>query len=554
MPTSIPCLRALPGRCPGSWKTSIWIALALTLLPPAAWSQERPGGLVLRESRHGKFQIAQHKSGIIELSRAAAKVSVGNPDIADILVMPGDQLYILGKRLGTTNVVVWDKPGRIFEAFDIEITHDLESLKLKLHELLPGEVVKVHSSQNKIILDGEISNVVKMNTALQLAASFLPECAPGAQGGQGSDLGLGAAAAPAAQPAGGGQQGCGPEAIVNMMQIAGAQQVMLEIKVAEIARDVLKRLDANTSLFRFGDRSIQGANSGGLSFPDALFGEEALEIPIFGGGGSSNISGPAIAELQRATPTIDGKGVFLSYLSGEYLFEAALTLSRQKGLGKLLAEPTLTTITGQEAEFLSGGEFPVPVPSDLGEVTIVFKEFGVGVKFLPLVLDSGRISLKLNVSVSELSRDNAVIVGVAQAQSQFIIPSLNKRSAGSSVELADGQTIGIAGLINESTREFIDKIPGLGDVPVIGQLFRSQEFRSGLTELVIFVTPRLARPIQPQQVKLPTDSFVPPSDLEFYLLGRSEGQVSPPPAPPAPRFESGAPQGVPEGGKFGHDL
>ena len=316
----------------------------------------------MRESRHGKFQVALHKSGIIKLTRAAAKVSIGNPDIADILVMPGDQLYILGKRLGTTNVVVWDKPGRIFETFDIEITHDLESLKVKLHELLPGEVVKVHSSQSKIILDGEISNVVKMNAALQLAASFLPECSPGAQGGQGSDMALGAPAAPAAQPAGGGQQDCGPEAIVNMMQVAGAQQVMLEIKVAEIARDILKRLDANTNLFHFGDRSIQGANSGGLSFPDALFGSERLEVPIFGGGGGGNTVGPSIAEIQRATPTIDGKGLFLSYLSGEYLFEAALTLSRQKGVGKLLAEPTLTTITGQEAEFLSGGEFPIPVP------------------------------------------------------------------------------------------------------------------------------------------------------------------------------------------------
>ncbi|MGH8578315.1 MAG: pilus assembly protein N-terminal domain-containing protein, partial [Gammaproteobacteria bacterium] len=242
MPTPTFDPRALPGRCPGSSRTWLWIALALTVLPLTAWSQDRPGALVLRESRHGKFQVALHKSGIIKLSRAAAKVSVGNPDIADILVMPGDQLYILGKRLGTTNVVVWDKPGRIFEGFDIEITHDLESLKLKLHELLPGEVVKVHSSQNKIILDGEISNVVKMNAALQLAASFLPECASGAQGGQGSDLALGAPPPPAAQPAGGGQQGCGPEAIVNMMQVAGAQQVMLEIKVAEIARDVLKRL------------------------------------------------------------------------------------------------------------------------------------------------------------------------------------------------------------------------------------------------------------------------------------------------------------------------
>ncbi|MGH8566778.1 MAG: type II and III secretion system protein family protein, partial [Gammaproteobacteria bacterium] len=498
-----------------------WVTLAFLVLPAAVSAVDRPESLVLRESRHGTFQMALHKSGIIKLSRAAAKVSVGNPDIADILVMPGDQLYILGKRLGTTNVVVWDKPGRIFEAFDIEVTHDVGSLKVKLHELLPGEEIKVHSSQGKIILNGEISNVVKMNAALQLAASFLPECAPGAQGGQGSDLALGAPAVPTAQPAGGGQQACGPEAVVNMMQIAGAQQVMLEIKVAEIARDILKRLDANTNLFRFGDRSTQGATSSGLSLPDALFGEEGLEVPIFGGGGegAGNTIGPAIAELQRATPTIDAKGAFLSYLSGEWLFEAALTLSRQKGLGKILAEPTLTTITGQEAEFLSGGEFPVPVPSEIGRVTIEFKEFGVGVKFLPVVLDSGRISLKIGIVVSELTDANSIVVGVAQTQSTFVIPALIKRSAGSSVELADGQTIAIAGLINENTREFIDKIPGIGDIPVIGQLFRSQQYRSGLTELVMFVTPHLARPIQPQQVQLPTDAFVPPSDLEFYLLG-----------------------------------
>ncbi len=536
--------------------SSLWLWMVLVLPAPPTGAAERPESLLLRENRHGNFQVALHKSGIIKLGRAAHKVSVGNPDIADILVMPGDQLYILGKRLGTTNVVVWDKPGRIFEAFDIEITHDLENLKVKLHELLPGEVINAHSSQGKIILGGEVSNVVKMNAALQLASSFLPECAPGAQGGggQATEVSAGASPAPGGQAAGGGQSGCGPEAVVNMMQIAGAQQVMLEIKVAEIARDVLKKFEANTSLFRFGDRSTQGFNSGGASFPDALFGQQGLEVPIFGGDGSSNTVGPAISEIQRATPTIDGRGAFLSYLSGEWLFEAALTLSRQKGLGKILAEPTLTTITGQEAEFLSGGEFPIPVPSDLGEVTIEFKEFGVGVKFLPVVLDSGRISLKLNIIVSELTDANAITVGVAQAQSTFVVPALIKRSAGSSVELADGQTIGIAGLINENTREFIDKIPGISDVPVLGQLFRSQEYRSGLTELVMFVTPHLARPIRPQQVQLPTDSFIPPSDLEFYLLGRSEGQLKTPSAAPAAPSQPASLKGIPEGGKFGHDL
>ncbi|MDQ3563891.1 MAG: type II and III secretion system protein family protein, partial [Pseudomonadota bacterium] len=253
-------------------------------------------------------------------------------------------------------------------------------------------------------------------------------------------------------------------------------------------------------------------------------------------------------------PTIDPSGLFLSYLTGQFLFETAISASRQKGLGRVLAEPTLTTITGQEAEFLSGGEFPIPVPGSAEQgTTIEFKEFGVGVKFLPVVLDSGRISLKINVAVSELATANPVLLQGVDTSNVFVIPSLSKRSATSAIELADGQTMGIAGLINDTTREFVDKFPGLGDVPVIGALFRSQEFRQGQTELVIFVTPHLARPISPQQVQLPTDSFVPPDDVEFYLMGRMEARKLPGAAVPEPGANQDQ-QMAPEASKFGHDL
>jgi pilus assembly protein CpaC len=220
-------------------------------------------------------------------------------------------------------------------------------------------------------------------------------------------------------------------------------------------------------------------------------------------------------------------------------------------MAKVLSEPTLTTLTGQEAQFLSGGEFPIPVPQGgtSNAITITFKEFGVGVKFLPVVLDSGHINLTLNVNVSELTSNNQVVLSTPGTTSTFLIPSLTKRSASSTIELANGQTIGIAGLINDNVRQFVDKLPGLGDIPLLGALFRSQEYRSGKTELVIFVTPHLARPIAPQQVRLPTDSFVPPDDLEFYLLGRMEGRKGPKPANVAPAVPR-----TTERLRFGHDM
>ena len=205
------------------------------------------------------------------------------------------------------------------------------------------------------------------------------------------------------------------------------------------------------------------------------------------------------------------------------LFQLAFDAAKDNGSAKVLAEPTLTTLTGQEAEFLSGGEFPIPVPNEDG-ITIEFKEFGVGLKFLPVVLDSGTINLSLNVAVSELSGLNAINSSVGSDGNTFFVPALTKRSARATVELGDGQTIGIAGLINESTREAVNKFPGLGDVPMLGHLFRSSQFAKGESELVILVTPTLAQPFKNEGIRLPGDGFVEPSDAEFYLLGRTRGQ------------------------------
>ncbi len=221
---------------------------------------------------------------------------------------------------------------------------------------------------------------------------------------------------------------------------------------------------------------------------------------------------------------IGDKGFFASFLSSNALFNFAIDAAKENGLAKILAEPTLVTQTGHEARFLSGGEFPIPVPRGQNGVTIEFKEFGVGIGFLPVVLDKSRISLKLNISVSELASPNSVAVSSQGVSSTFVIPSLTKRSAEATVELADGQTLGLAGLISENMREVVTKFPGLGSIPGIGALFRSQEYQKGETELLILVTPHLAKPLVPAEVVLPTDGFEDPSDFGWYFMGSMKGR------------------------------
>jgi pilus assembly protein CpaC len=210
------------------------------------------------------------------------------------------------------------------------------------------------------------------------------------------------------------------------------------------------------------------------------------------------------------------------------MFNLTIDAANDQQLAKILAQPTLTTLSGQPATFISGGEFPIPVPqttgSGSGTITIQFKEFGIGLKFVPVVLDSGRINLNMNVSVSELSQDAAVIAQAGNTNTQFAIPSLTKREASSTLELADGQTMSIAGLISDKLRENVNKFPGLGDIPGLGALFRSSKFQNDQSELVIFVTPRLAKPVLAQNAQLPTDSFVKPDDVDFYVLGRTESR------------------------------
>lgn len=418
--------------------------------------------------------VPLYKSRIVQLGGPVHKISVGNKEVADILVMRANQVYILGKGIGTTNILMWDKSNNLTQSLDVEVTPDLNSLKAKLHQLLPGEPIRVNMSQGAIVLSGDVSNAVSMDTAMKVARSYLQKPSTEGASTQGD--------------------------VINLMGIGGSQQVMLKVTVAEVSRTVMKRLGVKFQSFDPNGDTNFGFISGGATAPTGL---NALEV-----GGK----------------TITDTGLFVNYLGDNFRFALALDAAKENGLAKVLAEPTLTALTGQEAEFISGGEFPIPVPDDDG-ITIEFKEFGVGLKFIPVVLDSGRINLNLNVSVSELTSSSSVSLGTTE-NSGFFVPALTKRSARSTVELGDGQTIGIAGLISENMRDVVNKFPGLGDIPVLGHLFRSQEFEKGETELVILVTPTLAQPFNAGDIALPGDGFVEPSDVEFYLLGRTHKVIS----------------------------
>lgn len=431
--------------------------------------------------------VPLYKSKVLKFQNEIKKVSIGNPDIADILLINPSQMYVLGKALGTTNILVLDYDDQLLTTINLEVGHDLAALKKSFARLLPGENIQVHSSQGSIVLSGEVSGIGQVKSAMDLAKSFMP-LSKGLAKTQGDEKLLG-------------------NKVINLLKVAGAQQVMLEVKVAEISRQFMKSIDVDFNLVGPGSWVKVGAVSGGAS--------------MLGTSGALS-SAPEVNEVLQSNLNVPDKGLFYSLLNKNALFNAVLKVAKEKGLAKVLSEPTLTTLSGQEAKFISGGEFPTPIPQSDGNTTIQFKEFGVGLKFLPVVLDQKRINLKLDLSVSELTNTNTVTVGQGNTTSQIFVPSLSKRSVNTTVELADGQTLGIAGLISDNLRSTVNKFPGLGKIPVIGALFRSQEFIKGQTELVIFVTPHFAKPSAQTVMKLPTDDYVEPSDAGFYIKGELE--------------------------------
>jgi pilus assembly protein CpaC len=434
-----------------------------------------------------QINLSEGKSNLMRLPYPATRLSVGDASIADVILLNPSEVYMLGKSVGSTNLILWNKANDA-TIVDIAVGIDTVALHSRLGQLLGGEKdIKITTAADTVILSGTVSDVVKADQILALANAYVQRSARGAPAAE---------AAPA-----GGQQSNAPK-VVNMLSIAAPQQVMLEVKVAEVSKTLVDQLGASI-----------GASRTRGSWTYTLL---------------SNLlsNNPSVADI-------------FNNRNGNF---ASVDAQKRDGLVKVLAEPTIMAISGQEASFLAGGKIFIPVSQTNNggtpTITLEEKEFGVAVKFTPTVLEGGRINLKVAPEVSDLNKEGVGITATG-ISTTAILPSFTTRRATTTVQLFDGQSFAIGGLIRNNVTANIKAFPVLGEVPVLGPLFRSSDFQTDRSELVFIVTPHLVKPL-PQDYKLPTDPYIEPSRSEFFLGGKMEGAAPPEekkPAGPLTGFE-----------------
>jgi pilus assembly protein CpaC len=447
------------------------------------------------------------KSTLLRLDAPIDRVSVGNPAVADVTIISPRELYLLGKTFGSTNVILWSKGGPT-TAIDVVINIDAGLLQDTIAKLLPGEKdIHVTAAADSVVLSGVASSAMQVQQAVAIAESYvrninkglvLPIVAGDGTAKAGTTISVGQAT--------GGSTGVAVATagarVINLLNVSAPQQVMLEVVVAEVSRTLLEKLGTQFNWRTTSGNWIYSILTGFLSNSAGV-------------GQIANTNGNA------------------------FTFDAA----KDDGLIKILAEPTIVAISGQEGSFLAGGKIFIPTASTnqfgFATITLTEKEFGVGLKFTPTVLEAGRIHLKVAPEVSELAQTGSPFTTVNGVTS--VIPSFTTRRAETTVQLQDGQSFAIAGLIKNNVTETVKRFPILGELPYIGALFRSSEFQSDKTELMFLVTPRLVKAVS-QDVALPTDNFTPPTRAEFFLEGKMEGSAAEPrrrDVPPNPPVNQG---------------
>ena len=434
----------------------VLLAAALFAVMNTAMSAERKDYVLEFGADQSQFSLSIGKSQIIYSPKSLDQVVIGSPEIADIKLLSSRQVLILGKEPGRTNLVFRDKARSLIAVIDVVVGYDLDAIKRNVYEALPHEQTIEVRGENDAVM---MSGEVGSLLSMDTALAIASSYVP-------------------------------KEKVLNMMHVGGGQQVMLTAKISEVARSSLRELGVQTQI----DKTFAGGNSMSLITGQAT-------------GGLANPFGDLVSN------TVDSSSFDLVRLQIKAL--------ETKGLAKTLAEPNLIALSGQEASFLAGGEFPVPVAQSTGSdtlaptITLEYKEFGVGLKFTPTVLSGKKINLKLNTEVSAIDPSLSTPTGGG-----IVVPGLTTRRAGTTVEVADGQSFAIAGLIQSDMNNVIDQVPGLGDIPILGALFRSSSFKRNETELVIVITPQLVAAVPGRKLSYPTDNFVPPNAFDQYLMGR----------------------------------
>jgi pilus assembly protein CpaC len=425
------------------------------------------------------------KSTLLRLPSPIERISVGNPNVADISLISPVELYLLGKSYGSTNLLMWRK-GSPATAIDISVSIDAERMEKKLRELLPEEKgIRVRPAADSVILTGFVSSAVKAKQAEEIANSFIreinrnliiPVTAGDSRVAPGSAVAVTSQAASLASAAG--------AKVVNLLRVTDGQQVMLEVKIAEISKDLVEKLGVN-----FSATGINGGFSYGIVSNLLALGS--------GPGGTLNLTNNGSDRI-------------------------SIDANKKDSLVKVLAEPNIIAISGQEASFLAGGKLFIPFATGTGAsatVSLQEREFGVGVKFTPTVLEGALINLKVAPEVSEIQTSESATVN----GQNFLLPKFSTNRVQTTVQLGDGQSLAIAGLIKNNVKDSISRVPWLGEVPILGALFRSSDFTNNRTELVFLITPRLIKPLDTPP-PLPTDGFVSPSRKEMVLDGQLEGR------------------------------
>ena len=451
--------------CQGALLTFAFVVLAYSILAHEVAAIDSV--IRLNTASPQKINLVVGKSVVVETPSAVKRVSLAAPAFADALVLSPRQVYLTGKAPGLTNMTLWESD-TVLAAVDVEVSPDVVSLKEKLHELLPAEEnIKVSAVHDSITLSGTVSNAANHTIALSVANPF--------------------------------------GKVIDLLEIGGVQQVMLEVRISEIQKSTMKRLG-----FNFAGVSADGSKFGVsvLNNLTSLRTQPPLAFPF----GSSDISAPGGMAVSQSINAV------FRFLHDGTTWTGFIDALKDNGLLTVLAEPTLTALSGQTASFNAGGEVPIPESAGLGSTSITYKKFGVGLSFTPTVLGDGKISMQVTPRVSDIDFSNAVI------SNGLLIPAFTSRDVSTVVELADGQSFALAGLLSEKVTEDIAKFPILGDIPILGVLFRSSAFKKNETELVVIVTPHLVKPLDLSKQTLPTDKYGDPGDFGFYLMGDLVGK------------------------------
>ena len=446
------------------------------------------------------LELAKGKSAIVELPSEVRDLLVTNPQIADAVLRDKRRIYIVGLAEGTTDAAFFDAAGRRILSLSIRVSQPVDQLAAMLGKIMPDAKISVSPIRDSVVLSGVVRSASESESAARIAAQFVGS----------------------------------PEKVLNMISVAGKDQVMLQVRIVEVQRNVIKQLgvDLNAVIGQLGETQYTFGMAPGYGVNGSLLGG------LTGGYKMDTTKQPQVMRYNPITgaydlPAVDRESdiATIQNTAGSAGLNSAkgmIQAFERVGLVRPLAEPNLAAVSGEAGHFLVGGEFPVPTGSDQsGKVTIEFKPYGVGLGYTPVVLSGGRISLKLSTEVSELTSLGAFTLS-AGTNAAVTVPGLSVRRVESTVELPSGGSLMLAGLLQQTTKETIDSLPGMTNMPILGSLFRSRDFLNNQTELVVIITPYIIDPTKPQNLQTPADGLRFAGDMSTVLLGRLNKVVKAP--------------------------